>query len=126
MADATIVSTTKFTNQSLERVFSISSVATITTSAEYGLPIEKTVGNIWSYSIGCSSTDFDVILKEQSGVGNYSPYEILRREDNNLGYGESGVVVPFNTATEKLYVTIINNDATNATGVISIKLRVGN
>jgi hypothetical protein len=127
MIDASLLSSKWFTNNSVRTIYETVGVGTATVSDEIRIAVDKSCGVIASAQVvTLSSTDFDVSIREKSGITPPSVYEILKREDNNLNWGESGIVVPFNNADSSsyLYMKITNTDVTNSTGTVTLALHI--
>lgn len=125
MIDATFVSKKKYTNNSIRSIYQISSVSTVTTSDEVRIPTSRASGTVFGLQVvTLASTDFDVSLREKSGVTPPTVYEILKREDNNLNWGESGIAIPFTNADNEdyLYFKLTNNDTSNVSGTVTLSL----
>ncbi len=77
----------------------------------------------------CSSTDFDLMVFDKQGAAESGINEVYRVENANINlvddefYAGGRLVFNSDTApTERLYVKVKNNDQTNATGPISLRL----
>lgn len=83
-------------------------------------------GILRGVSIACSSEDFDVSIRTKSNALANTVDEVYRaididkyRSDDNL---YQGWVNNDPTIASKLYLTLINVDAVNATGLITVKI----
>ena len=79
--------------------------------------------------VACSSTDFDLMIFDKQGAGENSINEAYRVENINGKLVDddfpAGGRLVFNSDTspaERLYAKVKNNDQSNATGAISLRL----
>ena len=83
-------------------------------------------GILRGVSAACGSLDFDVSLRSKSNALADTVNEIYRvtginkyRSDDNLHQGWVNRDTPIDS---KLYLTLVNGDAVNATGTITVKI----
>lgn len=120
--EATVVSKTEKTGNSIKIKYSVPSVAASGTT-EYAMPISPYSDylSLDEFYIVCASTTVTLNLSDTQGV-SYPSTEIgLRVEDINLTYDENGLGVRFYPSAAYLYLTIVNDD-TVATGVNTVTM----
>lgn len=104
--------------------FDIPNVAKSTETADIVLSLsdyKKEIGYISAVNVICASEDFDISLREESGVTRPSIKERYRVEEIELFDYEPNANAEF-INSGSLYCTITNDDASNDTGVISLEI----
>lgn len=127
MADATFVSLTRVQNIKHYR-FTIPSILAGATSAEYGMEVPRK-GHLVSFGIVApTSVDFDITLRQKTGITEPDQDFLLKVEDINLQYKEFLFMVPYfnndTTETNKLYIVIVNTDMAHASGIFQVELGI--
>jgi hypothetical protein len=130
MSDATVVSRRSIGSPGgiVQHEYSIPSVEASDSdgieSGEYGLALDKSSGVILSHRVVCASENFDFFIRGKSGESDPSLWDVISREGVNKKSGTTGIEDPFISDDRKLYFNLKNNDSVNATGVISILLKI--
>ena len=128
MADATFVSLTKIQNIKHYR-FTIPSINAGATSAEYGIEVPRK-GMLAGFGIVApTSVDFDITLRQKTGITEPDQDFLLKVEDINLQYKEYLFMVPYfnndTVITNKLYLIIVNTDVVHASGIFQVEIQIG-
>jgi hypothetical protein len=116
-----------------EYKFQVPNVAAGQSSEEYTLtfpPVDNTDvcidGMIDSIAVGCNSTNFDLVIRDMAGQSSPSIEDIIEFKSENKFFFTNKMNLYFRNAdvpqTNNLYITIKNNDNSNDTGVVNIKL----
>jgi len=108
--------------------YALPSTPASTTSAKLKLDQLPKHGKIDQINISGSSDDFDLSLFDKSTCAYQSINEILAYEEMDNNYERIDVNLQYDNAdspsVNALYAKIKNDDAVNATGVMSLKLHV--
>ncbi len=117
-------------NRMVQYLFTLTSVDASDTGLEEELAGLPKQGMIKGINCSCASTDFDLSIRNKTGVSADTNNEIFQTEGENLHYNETEatLVVPYvnrdTTQKGSLYAIVKNDDAVNATGDITLELTV--
>ncbi|OPY03576.1 MAG: hypothetical protein A4E60_00241 [Syntrophorhabdus sp. PtaB.Bin047] len=108
--------------------FSLTSVGTSATGAEQKLSGMATKGTIKQIRAYSSSDDFDISIRNKTGVSAGTINEILAIEGIDNRYDTYGLDINYRNADAaiegSLYAVVKNDDSSHATGTIYLELYV--
>ncbi len=111
-------------------IFSLPSVGAGLTGAQQEMEGLPKVGTIKGINCACASLDFDLSIRDKTGVSADTVNEIFKTVGENKHYleTEATLSVPYANmdATQKgsLYAIVKNDDGVNATGSITLELTI--
>ena len=133
MSSATLISTVNFRSAKWIQAYrySIPTIPVSSISDEYSLDEIPSKGLLNCFRIVNNSRNYDIFLRQQGNLvipPDYHIDEILRVVDIDRVYGDSNLGIYYTNRdsieTDTLYLTILNNDPDNATGVVTLELYV--
>lgn len=129
MINATLVKTFRSTEKAGTYRFTAPTVLAGATSDEIKLRVPR--ANILSgVKMACASVDFDASFRQKAGITAPNIDEIFAVEDVNRAFQitDPDIRIPYcnqdSPLDDALYLVIVNTDAVNATGTVTIDITI--